>query len=287
MEIGRWQEAETASSARGAASRAREAAARGEAADRRAWLVQTIESEIIPRIIRAHEVRSAVVPALAQAPEKPDSASVSRLAEILVKGDICAASAHVEEVRDRGTSLETVYLDLLAAAARRLGEMWTDDVFTFAEVTIGLGRLQQMLRALSPDFVGQSDAAVHGKSALLAGAPGEQHVFGLLMVAEFMRRSGWSVRCELTASVDDLAEIVRKGEICLVGFSLSCAERVDALTAAIGQTRRAASGHAVAVMVGGQVFVERPELASLVGADQTAADGRAAAHQAAKLVIRP
>ena len=57
----------------------------------------------------------------------------------------------------RGASVETLYLDLLAPTARHLGDLWDADVCDFTEVTVGLGRLQQVLHELSPAF--QSEIA--------------------------------------------------------------------------------------------------------------------------------
>jgi hypothetical protein len=47
--------------------------------------------------------------------------------------------------------------------------------------------------------------------------------------------------------------------------------------------RRASRNPALGVLVGGRVFVERPELVALVGADATASDARQAALQAESL----
>ena len=47
-----------------------------------------------------------------------------------------------------GLPVERVLLDLLAPSARLMGEMWTADQVSFVDVTLGLSRIQQMLRQL-------------------------------------------------------------------------------------------------------------------------------------------
>ena len=119
---------------------------------------------------------------------------------------------------------------------------------------------------------------------LLVPAPGEQHTFGLAMVATFFRRAGWTVWSEPLACSNDLVGIVRNEWFSVVGFSLSCASRMEALATHIRRVRRASRNPAVGILVGGQVFLERPELVVLVGADATAVDGRQATLQAENLV---
>jgi methanogenic corrinoid protein MtbC1 len=115
-------------------------------------------------------------------------------------------------------------------------------------------------------------------------SPGEQHMFGISMVAEFFRRSGWDVVGGPTAKPGDLIGMVRGESYEVVGLSLSGEARLDGLAARIRELRRASRNRAVRVMVGGQVFNDRPDLVALVGADATAADARAAPGQASELL---
>ncbi|NJK90043.1 MAG: cobalamin B12-binding domain-containing protein [Myxococcales bacterium] len=88
-----------------------------------------------------------------------------------------------------------IFLDLLAPVARLLGDLWLIDLCTFTDVTIGLSRLQQLVRELAPAFEDGHDLRGFGHRALLAPAPGEQHTFGMHLVEEFLRRAGWDVGC--------------------------------------------------------------------------------------------
>jgi MerR family transcriptional regulator, light-induced transcriptional regulator len=150
---------------------------------------------------------------------------------------------------------------------------------------VGLCRLHQVLRELSPAFQNEGEHQPHGgRRALLVPVPGEQHTFGLVMVAEFFRRAGWDVWSGPPASRGELVRIVRNEWFAVVGFSASCDTRLDALAAGIHAVRRASRNPAVGVLVGGPVFVEHPELATLIGADATAVDGRQATQQAESLL---
>jgi methanogenic corrinoid protein MtbC1 len=278
--------------ARGSANETPAARCRiGEAAMRREeiadparlQLARAIEVEIIPRLVlagRAGHVQH-------QAPEslllRPAPEEVAEFSGIVLASEVGEATAYARSMQDRGASVETLFLDLLAPAARRLGELWTADLVDFVEVTIALGRLHQVLREFTPAF--QRDAVLSGHSRRLLIVPtiGEQHTFGLVMVAEFFRRAGWVVWRSFGPS-SELVELVRREWFAVIGFSAGSETRLDALASEIRAVRRASCNRAVGVMVGGPVFVASPELVPLVGADATANDGRSAPRQAEDLI---
>ena len=99
-------------------------------------------------------------------------------------------------------------LDLLAPSARLMGEMWTADQVSFVDVTLGLSRIQQLLRQLRNMTDGSAVSAVNKGRALLVPAPGEQHTFGLRVVEEFLLRDGWEVRSNLRATEHDILHLV-------------------------------------------------------------------------------
>ena len=162
--------------------------------------------------------------------------------------------------------------------------MWEDDRAGFAEVTLGLTTLQQVLREFGPAF--QSEAAATGRDliAFLAPAPGEQHNFGLAIVAEFFRRAGWTVRGEAMTTRAEMVTAVRRTWFAVVGLSLASEVRLEMLTDAIAAIRRASRNPTVGILVGGPLFVAHPELVQLVGADATAVDGKHAVIQAKGLL---
>lgn len=242
-------------------------------------LASTIELHVVPRLVLAHRANQVQRPD-GPANERRPSAEVEELARLVVSHDMSVAMSFIEARRGRGTSLESIYLNLLAPAARYLGQMWAEDWCDFTAVTLGLGRLHQIVRELSPAFQNEAKHEDHGRQVLLAAAPDEQHTFGLSMVAEFFRRAGWAVQCVSSAGCDELVQLVRDEWFAIVGISVGCEVKLEGLAGQIYALRRASRNRAMGVMVGGQVFVQRPELVGLVGADATAVDGRQACLQA-------
>ena len=78
--------------------------------------------------------------------------------------------------------------------------------------------------------------------------------------------------------------MVRSEWVAMLGFSLACDDRLDAVRSEIRRVRQASRNPNIAVMVGGPGFSADPALAAQVGADGTATDGRQAVLQAALLV---
>jgi methanogenic corrinoid protein MtbC1 len=247
-------------------------------------LVKAIEGEIVPRLVLSRRAARKAASGRVAEDASPDEDNVNELAMMLLKYDASVALAYVESIREVGAPLSAIYLNLLSPAARRLGELWHDDRCSFVEVTLGLCSLHQVLRSLSPQFVGEAGAAGRDRRILLVPAPGEQHTFGLMMVAEFFRRSGWDVRYEAAEYVDDLVRLVRGEWFSVIGLSVGCETRIESVAPAIRSLRRASCNRGLGVMVGGAIINAQPDLVPLIGADATAGDGFHAVQQAEQMV---
>jgi MerR family transcriptional regulator, light-induced transcriptional regulator len=243
-------------------------------------LVRAVEGEIVPRLLLAR--RSAIRTPSAANPVVLDAGDAQELARLLLEHEVDVPIAYVEAVCDRGVEVRDIYLGLLAPAARLLGVMWEQDECNFVQVTVGLGRLQQLLQRISLRTVQPErlDSRGHGRRVLFATTPGDAHSFGLMMVSQFFRRNGWKVFNEFPASNQELAQCVRSHSFALVGLSAGCEARLESLRAAVRAVRRHSRNPAVGIIVGGPLFREHPEWATRVGADATAADGEQAAQLA-------
>ena len=102
---------------------------RDDVAGRQAKLARIVSNEIVPRLLRLHdEVIPAAPPVIAVVEAlAPTSADITGLADIVLGSDLEAAAAYVLLLRERGLSMETLFLELLEPTARLLGEMWDRD----------------------------------------------------------------------------------------------------------------------------------------------------------------
>lgn len=247
----------------------------------------TIEAEIIPRLMLAHRScgndDSASAPLQAAADR---SAQADELADRLLRRDPADARHFVQTLRQAGMSVESIYLELLAPAARRLGAMWEADLSDFTQVTVGLWRLQQIVHEHSAQFERGRPARPSGRRALLMPAPGSQHTFGLLLVGEFFRRAGWQVAGDPTIGLDMAMRLLAQEPFDLLGLSVGSECHVDTTASAILALREASMNPSLVVLAGGAVANLWPDFAERLGADASAADAAMAVAVADSLVTR-
>ena len=249
-------------------------------------LARVIESDIIPRLLMAHRdhVAPAVAPACAGGgvPEGfADQFAAATLTE-----EVAPLLARVEALMASGASVETIYLDLLAPAARRLGAWWDEDACDFVDVTMGLWRCQEIVHALAALIPGAAPVAGMERRALFSPAPGEQHGLGAIIVEEFFRRAGWQTWSAPALDEAELVALVAGRAFDVVGLTVSVERHAAPLRKSIAALRHASRNPAVIVLVGGRVFTENPGLAAEIGADGTAADGQLALALADALLAR-
>jgi methanogenic corrinoid protein MtbC1 len=248
-------------------------------------LSKAVEYEIIPRLMLAHRVpeECAASPVATNRRVTPEDVAV--FAELVLHEDDRAVRDCVIALRDRGVPTEAIFLELLSPVARHLGEMWERDLCSFTEVTVGLGRLQKVLRenssAGSP--FGHGGNRDQSQRILLMPCPGEQHTFGLSLVAELFHRAGWDVVTCFLAS-DAAAVMVQKDWYDVVGFSLGSEAGVPRLKAAMERVRQVSKNTRLPIIAGGPIFLLHPEFGEQIKADAIITNGAHAPSQAEKLV---
>ncbi len=250
-------------------------------------LARTIEAEIIPRLLLAHLASRNMTATREQtaAREQPEAIitgslfterKVAEFGKLVVQQPLRDATAYVDTLLAEGMTVETMILDVLSPTARWLGTCWEEDLLTFVDVTLGLSRLQQLLRVYGPAF--EADFAPHrdGHRILLSAMPGEQHTFGMSVVEEFFRRDGWDVHSETSLTRVGLLKRCRDEWFDVVGLSASGDASVALLAPLIGSIRQVAPNKEVRVIVGGCAFLAEPANALALGADLVACNGKEA-----------
>lgn len=246
-----------------------------------ARLSQIVEAEILPRLARA---RHSVAPNQTHIPPLTTSDDTAELVRLVLTEEAASAVTFINTLLQRGATSASLYLGVLTQAARCLGELWEQDRCDFAQVTVSVGRLQQVLRNLSPLFQTQAARRAQSETVLLVPAPGEQHTFGLVMLAEFFTRDGWHVAGGPSTSAKSAADIVRCTWIDVAGFSIGSRARIEGLALCIRSLRRVSCNPNLCVMVGGPLFLSEPGLVTRVGADSAAIDAPTAVRTAREFV---
>lgn len=230
--------------------------------------------------MKSHE-QSPGAPGLARANRLLTASDVHAFARCILDHDLPVARSQLEAVMARGLHPEHVYLDLLAPVAQLMGHWWEEDALSFTDVTVGLGRLQQLMRETATR---QENTRVTGHRILLLTAPGEQHTFGIAMVAELFAHTGWDVCGDPVDGVGDPLRRVSEEWFDVVGFTVGTADQAPIVRDLVAQVRRHSRNTRVGIMIGGAAVVTQPRCIAQIRADGVALDGRHAIDIASRLV---
>jgi MerR family transcriptional regulator, light-induced transcriptional regulator len=274
-------------------------------------LSATVEAEVIPRLLMAHSAGLCHAPALeaaraglsrysadagngaprrgvdgrgVQAADAPLDATIA--AQMAVHEGATALVARIDMHVQAGMTLSSVFLDVLAPAARLLGTLWMDDLYSFADVTIGLCRLRQAFEELRSEQSGPLQGQGEHFTALVAPSPGDDHGFGAAMISHLFTQAGWAVLNEGRGDADVLLRILKTQHIDLLGLSLNTDQALEPLPGLVLKVRQESKNRALVVFIGGSLIGARPEIAREVGAIAAPADPFQAIEMAEQIVRR-
>lgn len=242
-----------------------------------------IEGEIIPRLLMAHS--SGARQGVKAKQSRPiDPADAARFATLPLQLEAAGLLEEVDVFIADGASVETICLDLLAPSARKLGEMWESDECDFLDVTMGLWRLQEVMREIAARAPTERAYLLTPRSVLFSPMPGDNHNFGALMIEEVFARAGWRSEALVKPERRELIDRLGRQPFDMVGLTLTRDCPSSALANLIKAMRNASVNPDIVVFVGGRMINENPGLVQDVGADGTAPDALSALEIAEKLV---
>ena len=238
-----------------------------------AWtrlLENTIQAEILPRLLSP----PAVAPASGEHGGDAclTEADVQAFVRLILANDQPAARGVVQRIMASQGGREALNRQLLTPAARHLGWLWERDICDFMDVTLGVYRLDRLMK--ESEFADGQPATMHRHQhqALLLPAPGEQHCFGITMVAEVFRAGGWCVRTGPAVARDRLVRLVRDEWFDIVGLSISSERCIAGIAVCVRALRKASCNNRLLIMLGGHAIIGHEERSLFLGADMAAAD---------------
>jgi len=224
-------------------------------------LGRVMSAEVIPRLVAAANSSRPM----------PDDALRDRLLRMALRGDRDGACAIGQHCRRKGMDAEVLMQELLAPVADALGRSWEEDRCDFITVTLGMQVLEAVLEDVSAEPEGLAPTGAH--RALVAAAPGEQHVFGVRMAAEMLFRAGWHVTRVHTPGRSGLVAAASSAPYDMIGISIANVAALDRLGGLIAEIRRVSLNRDVIVALGGSAVTRNPVAAGRQGADWIAVDG--------------
>lgn len=247
-------------------------------------LLSVIDSRIVPQLMR--DSAHAGTGSAASTPFAPDAQQIAEFARLCFQAGEQEGRSYLDRLLQQQHSVSAVLLNLVAPAARWLGEQWDQDQIGFSEVTLGLLRMQNITHDFAAiDRHPQRDAPDRFR-ALVATAPGSQHLLGLTMVSELFAADGWEVRVEMASTEAALSAAVQASRYDVLGLSVGLSEQLPGLSDLVARLRRQSLNPDIAVLLGGVALSTPEAAASTHGADAVCLDPVAAIRVARRLAMR-
>jgi methanogenic corrinoid protein MtbC1 len=241
-----------------------------------------LESQIIPRLIHSHREPSSN--GATWRSTQFDAAEIATFAQLCAAADRAGAMAVVTRLADGGVDQDAIFVDLIGAAARHLGDQWEQDRVSFADVTVGLIIMHAIVHEMGYEYRAGPQSAGRIKRVMLASAPGSQHVLGLSMVCECFRSAGWEVVLEVSPNGPGLCRAAANEWFDLIGLSVALDSQLADVPGLLAELKAASRNPAPALILGGPIFSVRDCVPADLGAHGICLDARHSVLLASQLV---
>ncbi len=203
----------------------------------------------------------------------------SELREPVVAGLIAASLSGTKdafaellrEVRRARISLAAMADIYIPEAARRMGTAWHEDQMSWLDVSVGVGRMQSLLREIGMAWVAdQAGDTGHG-TVLLIVPDREQHTLGPMIAMGQMRRFGVSVCLRIAPSTNELRSLMASRLFDGILISVATKEKLEPVAKTV-QFLKSISHRPIPIIVGGAVMSKVEDPAACTGADLSSND---------------
>lgn len=215
-----------------------------------------------------------------------DDAMVQSIARAVASADPAAFEALRPDLRRARIGDMDLVDSYFPAVARYLGCGWAEDRTSWAEVTIGVARMQSLVHQIGLDWDGST--APDADSVLVVLPEGEQHSFGVQVMAGQLRRQGVSVHLQIGPRPAALRSLVQERHYDCALISVGSEDRIDACRKLVKTLKEGSDGR-LWVAVGGAVLDLGRDIIGMTGADMATNDPAevlAGANQAAMAARR-
>jgi len=200
-----------------------------------------------------------------------DSNTLVALSLAALSSDRREMNAAMAKAIDAGIPPQDLADLYVPALARQMGDAWCKDEMSFAGVTIGVSRLQSLLRDLGPAWAGDTLAEPDAPTVLLALGKEIYHTLGAMVLAGQLRRKGLSVTLLLGATNDEIVTTLEQGDYDALFLSASIGESLDNLSRMV-ESVRTKIGEPPPIVIGGTILETETDVRAAIGADHASKD---------------
>jgi methanogenic corrinoid protein MtbC1 len=188
-----------------------------------------------------------------------DEEEVDQLTNLLLDTEEGSFELAITVLKTHGAPIDYIVLDLIPAIARKLGKQWEDDSLSFADVSIGVNRLERVIHKLDYLFQANQLDRQQNKAIFITGFPGSQHSLGALIFANFLIYSGWQVHRPNQVNIDSIVYGVSSKDLQAIAISVSTSEQLEELPSLIDLLRQKSKNPNIVVLIGGPLYNKLPD----------------------------
>ena len=188
-----------------------------------------------------------------------DEEEISKLTNLLLDTEEGSFELAITVLKTHGASINYIVLDLIPEIARQLGKQWEDDSLSFADVSIGVNKLERVIHKLDYLFQVNQLERQQNKAIFITGFPGSQHSLGSLIFANFLIFSGWQVHRPSQTNIDSIVYGVSSKEVQAIAISVSTNEQLEELPSLIDLLRQKSKNPKIIVLIGGPLYNKAPD----------------------------
>ena len=190
---------------------------------------------------------------------KLDEEEVTKLTNLLLDSQEGSFELAVTILKTHGASINYIVLDLIPEIARRFGKQWEDDSLSFADVSMGVSKLERVIHKLDYLFQANQLDRQENKAIFISGFPGSQHSLGSLIFANYLIFSGWQVHRPNQTSIDSIVHGVSSKMLQALAISVSTNEQLEQLPSLINLLRQKSRNPKIIVLIGGPLYNRSPD----------------------------
>jgi len=219
----------------------------------------------------ASQVVSLLVERNARSAVEPKESLIEGLISAALSGSRDCFADLLDDMKRSRVSVAALADVYIPIAARRMGEAWDEDRVSWMDVSMGVSRLQSLLREIGVAWAAdQAGDTGHG-TVLLIVPDREQHTLGPMVAMGQMRRFGVSVCLRIAPSLDELRNLVASRSFDGVMISVALAEKLESVRKTV-MFLKSVSSSPLPIIVGGAVMTARADTAEVTGADLASND---------------
>lgn len=199
----------------------------------------------------------------------PDPRAIEMLIDAAVGPDPLACRTVAKQLVESGVAPERICDVYIPAIARRMGDDWSVDELPFSSVTIGAARLQYLLRELGPsnsDEIRWDDES-EMQSVLLLLARDVDHTLGVMVLANQLRRRGFSVKLSIGEDAEQMMSTLGDSKFDAIFLSACRSDDLVGLKEMVTKIKMSIKKPAP-IILGGYIVEQNVDAKLLTGVDK-------------------